>query len=102
MKIMVGIASLLLIGGGAILMATWLSRRQGTVARAAGALLAACVAIFCAVVAFALIADNWHSGPSSLRVGGTLSLLAFLLVELGAIFCVARGRPFRGKVSSKT
>lgn len=63
----------------------WLSAGQLSVARAAGALLAGAIAAFCAVVAFALIADNWEPGLSGLRAGGVLSLLAFALIGAAAV-----------------
>jgi hypothetical protein len=101
MKMAAGIGLLFLSGVGAVVTATWLASRQGVVGRAAGVVLAITVAVVCAMVTFALIADNWALGLSGFRAGGGLSLSVFVLVGLVAAFAVRRGLKLRGRVFSQ-
>jgi hypothetical protein len=76
---LLGVATLLVLGGLVVALTYWLSHHKRPVARGVGLGLATVFAIYCAFVAFALIADNLGA---PLRATGVAVTCIFATVGL--------------------
>ena len=81
---------LFVLGGAVIAVLWWLCGQRVPAVRVTGIVLAAFVAAFCALVSFALIADN--PGAAILaRFPGVIALLAYAATAGGAATIAMRG-----------
>jgi hypothetical protein len=87
---------LLMTGGSAVALTTWLAARQSALVRMAAAVLSGVLVLCCAVVVLVLIADN---GTSVASTGGALSTLSFTGIGTGAALAARRALKSDGRVS---
>jgi hypothetical protein len=81
-----GLASMLACGALAIAATAWLCSAARVGTRRVGLVLATLIASYSAGVAFVLFIGSVEAdGTLSLRVGGTLSEIAFILVAVSAV-----------------
>jgi hypothetical protein len=96
MRLILGIGMLLMTGGSAVALTTWLATRQIAFMRMAAAVLSGALVLYCAVVVLALVADNGTDGVST---GGVLSTLAFAAIGTGAALAARRALKIDGRLS---
>ena len=89
MEIVLGIGRLLAFGAVAVALIAWLCSRAFAWSRRAGVVFAAIVAGYCGGVAAILVIGSIDAGDS-LRLGGVLSVAAFMSIACGAILSAKR------------